>query len=222
MTRAAASGGYKPDPEGEVAMLLEAFFGALIARYPDEPDLVERLRLRQQRLMAAQRDRVIDEASRHNLAMTLAVLAADQELAPGREETEVITALEQAFVEPMEPFVRGATRSMLDAAADPFTAMVSLTREREQHAFGEGFEFSHPEDDRDRYTAQVQRCFYHDVLSANAAERLTPIFCAFDSNWIDAIEPTRDGFEFDRPTTIGTGGPNCPFRFRRTGRTTAD
>jgi hypothetical protein len=123
----AVPGGYEPDPEGETTMLLEAFFSALAARYPDEPNLVQRLRQRQERLAAAQHDRVIDEAAGSNLAMTLAVLGAFQELAPCREETEVIAALEQAFVEPMEPFVRGATRSMLDAAADPFTAMVALT-----------------------------------------------------------------------------------------------
>jgi hypothetical protein len=59
---------------------------------------------------------------------------------------------------------------------------------------------------------------YHDVLRANGSERLTPVFCAFDANWIDAIDPERDEFEFERPTTIGTGGPSCPFRFRRTSR----
>lgn len=212
---------YRPDPAAEVAMLLEAFFAALADSYPDKPELVERLRRGRERLVADQQDRVTDEPSRHNLAITLAVLAAYQELAPGSEEAELTAALERAFVEPMERFVRTATRSMLDAAADPFTTMVALTRDREQHAFGEGFVFTHPEDDPDRYTAQVERCFYHEVLKANGAERLTPIFCAFDSNWIEAIDPSRDGFEFDGPTTIGTGGPNYPFRFRRVGRTTS-
>jgi len=72
---------------------------------------------------------------------------------------------------------------------------------------------------QDRYTAEVTRCHYHDVLSANGAGQLTPIFCAFDSNWINAVEAERDGLEFERPTTIGTGGDSCPFRFRRIGRT---
>jgi len=94
--------------------------------------------------------------------------------------------------------------------------MVDLTKDREEHAFGAGFVFTHPDDDADRYTAEVERCFYHDVLKANRAARLTQISCAFDSNCIGAIDPARDGFEFERPTTIGTGGPNCPFRFRRT------
>lgn len=209
------SGAYEPDPEAETAMLVDAFFAALGTRFPDGPALVERLRRRQERLATAQQHRVIDEPSRYNLAMTLAVVAAYQELASSCGDDELIPALRAAFIEPMEPFVRGATRAMLDRAEDPFAAMVKLTRDREEHAFGAGFVFSHPDDDPDRYTAQVERCFYHRVLKANDVERLIPIFCALDANWIDAIDPDRDGFQLERPTTIGTGGPNCPFRFRR-------
>ncbi|MGH3391643.1 MAG: L-2-amino-thiazoline-4-carboxylic acid hydrolase [Actinomadura sp.] len=97
-------------------------------------------------------------------------------------------------------------------------ALADISRQREQHAFGAGFQFTHPHDDHDHYVAQVERCDYHQVLQANGAPHLTPVFCAFDANWIDAIDPERHGFTFERPTTIGTGGPNCPFRFRRTGQ----
>jgi hypothetical protein len=40
--------------------------------------------------------------------------------------------------------------------------------------------------------------------------------CAFDKAWIEAIDPARQGFRFDRATTIGYGGSYCPFRFTRT------
>jgi hypothetical protein len=77
--------------------------------------------------VTAQQDRVIDDASRYNLAMTLAVVAAYQELESSCCEHALVSALKAAFVEPTEPFVRSATRSMLDGAADPFAAMVQLT-----------------------------------------------------------------------------------------------
>ena len=149
---------YEPDPVAEVAMLVKAFFAALRERFPDQADLVERLVRRQERLVAAQQDRVIDDASRYNLAMTLAVVAAYQELGSCCGEHALVSALKAAFVEPTEPFVRSATRSMLDGAADPFAAMVQLTKDREEHAFGASFVFSHPDDAPDRYTAQVERC----------------------------------------------------------------
>lgn len=212
---------YPPDPAAELEMLVDGFFGALGEHFAADEGLPARLRDRQQELIAQQQARVIDEPSRYNLATTLAVLAAYQELASEHDDAELIRALKAAFVEPVEPFVRTATRSMLDGAEDPFAEIVALTREREQEAFGEGFAFAHPDDDHDRYTAQVERCYYHEVVASNAAERLTPIFCAFDANWIDAIDPERDGLEFERPTRIGTDGPNCPFRFRRTSSTTS-
>ncbi|MGD0456027.1 MAG: L-2-amino-thiazoline-4-carboxylic acid hydrolase [Solirubrobacteraceae bacterium] len=219
MSGSSSSSGYVPDPATETAMLIDAFFQALSERFSEESGLADRLRDRHGRLMAEQQNLVVDEPSRYNLAMTLAVLGAYQELGAGHGEDELLPALRAAFVEPLEPFVRDATRSVLDQAPDPFAAMVALTRDREHQAFGAGFEFTHPDDDPERFTSQVERCFYHDVLRANGAERLTAVFCSFDANWIDAIDSDRDGFEFERPTTIGTGGPCCPFRFRRTSRT---
>jgi transcriptional regulator with XRE-family HTH domain len=212
----AFSGGYQPDPAVETTMTIETFFNALVDSFPREGDLLGRLRRSHETMLADQKQRIIDEASRHNLALTLAVLAGYRELSPGMEDRDLLPVLRKAFVEPQQRFVHSATRAALDSASDPFAVMVDISRERERHAFGEGFEFSHPQDDGDRYTAQVERCYYHDVLQANRAEQLTPIFCAFDVNWIDAIDPARDGFEFERPTTIGTGGVSCPFRFRRT------
>jgi hypothetical protein len=97
--------------------------------------------------VAEQQDRLVDEPSRYNLAMTLAVLAAYQELRSSHDRVELLRALRAAFVEPLEPYVQGATRAMLDVATDPFMAMVQLTRDRQARAFGAGFVFTHPDDD---------------------------------------------------------------------------
>jgi hypothetical protein len=103
-----------------------------------------------------------------------------------------------------------------DAAPDPFQAMVELCRSRERDAFGAAFTFRRPADDGQRYHLDVHRCFYHDVLAASSAAELTPVMCAFDKAWIEAIDPARHGFRFDRATTIGYGGSHCPFHFTRT------
>jgi hypothetical protein len=215
-TQTPDSDSYQPDPDKETAMAIDAFFHALVGAFADEVDLGLRLRGRHEALVADQQTRVVDHVSRYNLSLTLAVLAAYQELSARADDEHLIPALTRAFVEPMEPYVRTATRAALDQARDPFATMVELTKDRELHAFGAGFHFEHPDDDDRRYTAEVTRCYYHDVLAANGAERLTSVFCAFDANWIDAIDPGRDGLAFERPETIGTGGNSCPFRFYRT------
>jgi hypothetical protein len=47
----------------------------------------------------------------------------------------------------------------------------------------------------------------------NGVEPLTTAFCAWDRVWMDEIDPERDGIRAERPTTLGYGGPACPFRF---------
>lgn len=91
----------------------------------------------------------------------------------------------------------------------------AISRERERAFFGENFVFGHPADDESRYIAEVRRCFYHEVLAASGAAKLTPVLCAFDATWIEVIDPPRHGFTFERPATIGTGGVTCPFTFTR-------
>lgn len=104
---------------------------------------------------------------------------------------------------------------MLDAAPDPFTAIVASSRVRERDAFGAAFDFDHVADDDARYLLDVRRCFFHDVLTASGVPELTTVMCEFDRNWIDAIDPERHGIAFTRDTTIGLGGTHCPFHFRR-------
>lgn len=209
-------GGYRPDPAADTRALIDAFFAALADALPEQEGLTARLRTRHERLLLPQQHRIVDEPSRYNLASTLAVLAAYQELTVVMPDERLLPLLRAAFVEPLRAQVHDGTRAALDAAADPFATMVEFSRQREEHFFGAGFTFTHPADDRDRYVAQVERCYYHQVLAASGAAHLTPVFCAFDANWIDAIDPEWHGFAFERPTTIGTGGPNCPFRFHRT------
>jgi hypothetical protein len=159
---------------------------------------------------------IVDEPARHTLRMTLALVASYEALRPRLGRDEAVAAIKAAFIQPFAPAVREATRAMLDAAPDPYQAMVALCKSRERDAFGAGFTFRHPADDDQRYHLDVHRCFYHDVLTANAAAELTPVLCAFDQAWIEAIDPGRHGFGFQRATTIGLGGTYCPFHFSRT------
>lgn len=206
---------YAADPDAAIMAVIDAFLAALVEAFAEEPDLMARVSRRHADLLAGHAEWLVDEPARHNLALTLALLAAYHELAPHHGDQELLPMLKSAFVEPLAEPIRAGMAAGLDAAADPFALMVQISRDREQHSFGAGFHFAHPADDDREYLADVRRCFYHDVLAANDATHLTPVLCAFDANWIDAIDPDRHGFTFDRATTIGTGGTHCPFHFRR-------
>ena len=215
-----AEGNYVPDPDRDTAAVIDGFFAhiAAILRERSLPvDLVAAIRARQEELESANADMIVDEPARYNLRMTVALAAAYQLLLPLLGRDDAIAAIEAAFTGPLGPALREGTRAMLDAAPDPYRAMVALTKSRERDAFGAGFTFRRPVDDDQRYHLDVHRCFYHDVLAANTATELTPVMCAFDKAWIEAIDPARHGFRFNRVTTIGMGGSHCPFHFSRTG-----
>jgi L-2-amino-thiazoline-4-carboxylic acid hydrolase len=205
---------YVPDPDADTAALIDGFFDHL-ASHGITDEVLATVRVRHEDLVAANQHLVVDEPARHNLRVTLVLVAAYESLHPTLGRPESIRLIEAAVVEPLAPFVREATRAMLDSVPDPYDAMVELAKSRETEAFGAGFEFRHPVDDGNSFHADVHRCHYHDVLVANGAPELTPALCAFDRNWIDAIDPARHGFRFDRETTIGTGGTHCPFHFSR-------
>ncbi|MEV0624344.1 L-2-amino-thiazoline-4-carboxylic acid hydrolase [Nonomuraea wenchangensis] len=207
-----AGGDYVPDPDHDTTLLLDAFYGRLATT---DANLTTAMRARQDELEAANQSRIVDEPARHNLRLTLALVAAYEVLRPRLGRQQAIATVQAAFIEPLGDAMKQGTRAMLDQAPDPFRAMVETSKSREEHAFGKGFAFERPVDDDERYHLDVRRCFYHDVLVANGAPELTPAMCAFDANWIEAIEPRRHGFRFERHTTIGTGGTHCPFHFDR-------
>lgn len=211
-------GGYVPDPDRDTAVLLDAFHDhiARTVRERSLPDeLLGAIRVLHEDLAAANAHLIDDEPSRHNLRLTLVLVAAYRTLLPRLGRDDALAAVRAAFVEPFHETFRAGTLAMLDAAPDPFTAMVALSKSREEQSFGATFTFDRPVDDDRSYLLDVHRCFYHDVLVANSAPELTPAMCAFDRSWIEAIDPDRHGFRFERVTTIGLGGTHCPFHFHR-------
>ncbi|GAA4607441.1 hypothetical protein BJY16_006336 [Actinoplanes octamycinicus] len=223
--------GWVRDPDADSRAVVAAFFDRLADDLAARGvaagvcvDLLGGIQVRSGRLSGDSPVPASDAPARYNRRYTAAVLAAYEVLsAAGADGTPGIPAgaeltglLTAAFVEPLGEQVASGTRAMLDAAADPFAAMVAVARQRETDDFGAEFEFSHPVDDEHQFVAKVHRCGYHEYFRAHGTPQLTPVLCAFDANWISAIAPERHGFTFARPATIGHGAASCPFDFRRT------
>ena len=99
---------------------------------------------------------------------------------------------------------------------------MELCKSRERDSFGAGFTFGV----RRRRSALPPR--RAPLLLPRRAHRqlgrgADPGDVRVRQAWIEAIDPARHGFRFDRDTTIGHGGTYCPFHFSRTGHNqTAD
>ena len=145
------------------------------------------------------------------------VLGADRALtAAGYDRAARHSAIEAALVEPGRRTIHFFTRMMLRWSGDPFSAITRYGREQVPPRYGSAFSFSVEEDTPERFVQGVHQCFFHAFLTAEGAGELTQLFCAFDYNWIDAIDPSRDGIRFARPSTIANGDVICRFEFERT------
>ncbi len=127
----------------------------------------------------------------------------------------VLPALETAIVKPGGWIVHYMTKIMLFFSSDPMTALVKYTSKNIPRQYGNTFTFEEKGDASATYTMSATKCFFHTFFTANAAPELTPLFCAWDAQWIKAISPEAHGVKFSRPTTMANGGDTCPFIFSR-------
>ncbi|ADD40282.1 L-2-amino-thiazoline-4-carboxylic acid hydrolase [Stackebrandtia nassauensis] len=205
-------------PSQQSRELVELFYRRLTDDLGDRSGLVDRIRELQARLVA-ETGELPDPPAHDNVLYTAAVLAAYRVLrqheAAHPDGRGLIAWLTAAFTEPLAEQVREGTEAMLDGSPDPFAVMTELAKRVEGEQYGAQFAFEHSQDDERGFHTDVHRCGYHDFFVKHDAAELTPVLCAFDANWYEAIDPERHGFRFTRSTTIGLGGRICPFHFDR-------
>jgi hypothetical protein len=215
-----SSESYALTPEQSADWVIDAFMNHL-ARHisPDHLHAITTAGAdRTANLAATCASLIADDHSYHHLRTAAFVLAAYHALQDTMPQPALLSLIRDAFTAPLREIVFGSTRSMLDASDDPFRAMVDVSKDREANYFGAAFTFERPQDDDRAYLVNISRCVWHAYFIAENSPELTPIFCAIDMNWIEAINPAQHSFTFVRPTTLGTGGPMCPFHFYRTGQ----
>lgn len=213
-----AAGGYTPDPLAENEWVIQTFLGVVAGRLADGDRarrLTETVEAQSAALVAAHDDWLVDEKAASHLRVSAVVLATYRALDGAMSRNALLGLIREAFVEPLRATVGEATGQWLDHAPDPFQAITDISKSRERDYFGAAFAFDRPRDDGGAYYLDIRRCLWHSFFVAEGAPELTPIFCAFDENWIEAVVPGRHGVRFARATTLGTGGPLCPFHFFR-------
>lgn len=159
---------------------------------------------------------IVDKAARTHLGMTTLVLASYRVLLSHVKESEsVINLLDDAFTGVGQRWIKLYTRLMLRFSRDPFRKMIEVSQKRAINNYGETFTFEYSGDGRSYFVITTKKCFYHDFFVANDTPELTRVFCSGDKNWFEEINPDKHGFQFERPTTLGYGGAECPFQFKR-------
>ncbi len=131
------------------------------------------------------------------------------------DQNMLLKVLGAALRAPNSWIIRNSTRAMLLFSRDPMTTLVNYTKTRIPPMYGDVFEFSTEGSEEEQFTMRISTCWYHDFFVKNEAKELTPLFCAWDMNWTEAISAAKHGVIFQRETTLADGGDSCPFTFIR-------
>lgn len=182
---------------------------------PKAENLLRGLEPEIERIIAAHSHLVIDERTRPHLRLTAAVLVSYRALASGGlQPQESIELIEDVFAGIGRRALRLYTHALLAFSNDPFTAITRAGKQRALEQYGRAWEFCIEETGR-TFSMTATKCFYADFFRAVGVPGLTRVFCAWDQNWIEPIDPAKHQMSFERPITIGHGGTECPFIFRR-------
>lgn len=92
---------------------------------------------------------------------------------------------------------------------DPFRSIETYSRQALPRKYGPSFNLTF-EKTPTGFISKVTTCGYKSFLQRHNATELLPVFCAWDSVWIQAL-PRSVGFR--RPATLHDNAPSCRFEF---------
>ncbi len=203
---------HHPSSEALLPLIEHHFFAELEAH---RPGLSQRAKARLAELRPRVSHLVRTPLDEMHVGYTLLAVAGFEVLAPLDGELIAMRVVDAALHAPMLAKILEGTAAMLDAAADPFAALVAASKDREASFFGESFDFRRPVDDDHGYVLEIHRCLYHQVVLACGRPELMPLLCRADTSWIDAVDPPRHHLKLVRPSTFVTAS-KCRMWFMRT------
>lgn len=211
---------YANDQTASIQLIVDSFLDAMrVGLQGSQPDhdpepILAAIQLRHSELTDELAPLVGTDADAANLCFTLLPVAAADILEPLLGGAS-LPLIEHCLNDPCRAQLQSGVRAMLDAAPDPFAALVAASKQREADDFGPSFEFERRLDDEFSYVLDVPGCLFHRILTAVGRPELQAMVCRFDLLWIGAIDPVRHRLRFERPVTFATGG-TCRMLFTRT------
>jgi hypothetical protein len=77
--------------------------------------------------------------------------------------------------------------------------------------YGKGWDMRFERPESRVFEMQVRRCFFRNFFARHDAPLVTTIMCAFDVNWMQAIDPAVSGLLAERTSLLSLGDEECRF-----------
>ncbi|MQA75354.1 MAG: hypothetical protein GEU88_13595 [Solirubrobacterales bacterium] len=204
---------------GKVAprKLLDSIGSHLRAVAPGrEEELVAAIGSRAEELAKGDQDMLVDGPAKGMLATCSVVLAGYEILLPefDGDERRTILFLQHIFGEAY----RRSIEVVIEALTKGDTPLdtVAKAMEKSSAMYGSYFRFDFERPDDDTFEMGVTRCFFHDFFARHDAPLVTTVLCAWDANWMQALDPGVTGLRSERTSLLSLGDDACRFRVVRT------
>lgn len=179
---------------------------------PERKDeLIMAVRARAEELADADGDLVVDEPSKGALAISAVVLAAFEQLIPLFDGDERRTILFLQHV--MGTVLKRPYQLMfqtLSKREEPLDKIDKACRKMEP-LYGQGWDMRFERPEPQVFEMKVRRCFFRDFFARHDATLVTTVMCAFDVNWMQAIDPAVSGLRAERTSLLSLGDEECRF-----------
>src|SRR5262245_9570593 len=181
-------------------------------------DLIAAIEARAQELADADAESIVDPPSKGALALSAVVLAAFETLRPAMfdgDERRTILYLQHEMGKVLKrPYeLMFQTLSKRD---EPLEKIDSACRKLEP-MYGAGWDMTFERPQPGVFEMKVGRCFFRDFFVRHDVPLLTTVMCAFDVNWMEAIDPAVSGLRAERTSLMSLGDEECRFAVLESG-----
>jgi hypothetical protein len=181
-----------------------------------ERELVDGIRDRSQDLFEADQDMIVDGPSKGMLVLSAIVLAAYEAVLPelDGDQRRTIAFLQQVFGAVLERSVELAIKALAHAD-DPLDTLDAGCR-KTFAMYGSYYDIDFERVDPATFEMRVGRCFFRDFFARHDLTPVTTVLCAWDANWMQALDPGTTGLVSARTSLLSLGHASCVFRVERT------
>jgi L-2-amino-thiazoline-4-carboxylic acid hydrolase len=128
------------------------------------------------------------------------------------EETQ-----DQAAAPPASPGEYDGHRRPVRGKRDDALGAIEAACRKEAPFYGSYFDIAFDRQDADTFEMRAERCFFRDYFARHDNMLLTTVVCAWDANWMRAVDPAVSGLRAERTSLLSLGDDACRFRVVRTG-----
>ena len=175
-------------------------------------ELLEAIKTRAEELQKEDQDLPVDPQSEGMLALTSTMLAAYETLLPlfeGDQRRTVLFLQQIVGAVAQRPFE--IAFEALSKRQHPLDVIDKACR-MEGPLYGSYYDIAFDRQDADTFEMRVHRCFFRDHFTRRNNPQLTTALCAWDANWMKAIDPAVSGLRAERTTLMSLGDDACRFR----------